>query len=33
MEEAQAIAHVGSWEWDIASGTLSWTAEHYRIFG
>ena len=33
LEEAQAIAHVGSWEWDIASGTLSWTAEHYRIFG
>jgi diguanylate cyclase (GGDEF)-like protein/PAS domain S-box-containing protein len=33
LEEAQAIAHVGSWEWDFASDTLSWTDEHYRIFG
>ncbi|MEY2420707.1 MAG: hypothetical protein QOI95_774 [Acidimicrobiaceae bacterium] len=33
LEEAQAIAHVGSWEWDFASGRLSWTDEHYRIFG
>ena len=33
LDEAQAIAHVGSWEWDIASGRLSWTDEHYRIFG
>jgi CheY-like chemotaxis protein len=29
--EAQAIAHVGTWEWDVASGALTWTAEHYRI--
>ena len=33
LEEAQAIAHVGSWEWDVARGLLSWSAEHYRIFG
>ena len=33
LEETQAIAHVGSWEWDIASGRLSWTDEHFRIFG
>ncbi|MEY2450971.1 MAG: hypothetical protein QOD92_545 [Acidimicrobiaceae bacterium] len=33
LEEAQAIAHVGSWDWNIASGRLSWSAEHYRIFG
>ncbi len=33
LAEAQAIAHVGSWEWDVATGVLSWTAEHYRIFG
>jgi diguanylate cyclase (GGDEF)-like protein/PAS domain S-box-containing protein len=33
LEEAQAVAHVGSWDWNIASGRLSWSAEHYRIFG
>jgi diguanylate cyclase (GGDEF)-like protein/PAS domain S-box-containing protein len=33
LAEAQAIAHVGSWEWDVATGVLRWTAEHYRIFG
>ncbi|MEY2431674.1 MAG: hypothetical protein QOC92_1399, partial [Acidimicrobiaceae bacterium] len=33
LEEAQAIARVGSWEWNIASGTLFWSQEHYRIFG
>jgi diguanylate cyclase (GGDEF)-like protein/PAS domain S-box-containing protein len=33
LEEAQRIAHIGSWEWDIASGELSWSDEVYRIFG
>ena len=33
LAEAQAIAPVGSWEWDVASGAVSWTAEHYQIFG
>jgi signal transduction histidine kinase/CheY-like chemotaxis protein len=30
---AQAIAHVGSWHLDIASNTLKWSDETYRIFG
>jgi len=30
---AEAIAHLGSWDWDIASGGLRWTDEIYRIFG
>mgnify|MGYP001344902418 CR=1 FL=1 len=30
---AQRIAKLGSWEWDIASGRLSWSDEAYRIFG
>ncbi len=30
---SQQIAHVGSWEWDIASGQLIWTDETFRIFG
>lgn len=33
LAEAQAIAHVGSWRYDILSGTLEWSAETYRIFG
>lgn len=30
---SQQIAHVGSWDWDIPSGGLVWTAEIYAIFG
>ncbi|HEY6012908.1 MAG TPA: PAS domain-containing protein, partial [Candidatus Limnocylindrales bacterium] len=33
MEEAQRIAHVGSWERDIASGALWWSDESCRIMG
>lgn len=33
LEEAQRIAHLGNWEWDIKSGTLFWSEEIYRIFG
>jgi PAS domain S-box-containing protein len=31
--EAQAVAHVGSWEWDVVSDTVWWSEELYRIFG
>jgi signal transduction histidine kinase len=33
LRRAQAIAHVGSWEWNIESDTISWSDELYRIFG
>lgn len=33
LTEAQRIAHLGNWEWDIASGVLHWSDEIYRIFG
>src|SRR5690242_12351885 len=33
LEAAQAITHVGSWEWDLASGIVSWSDELYRIYG
>jgi PAS domain S-box-containing protein len=33
LAEAQQIAHIGSWELDLDSQQLSWSAEHYRIFG
>jgi PAS domain S-box-containing protein len=33
LEEAQRIAHVGSWEWDVAADRVAWTPEMFRIFG
>jgi PAS domain S-box-containing protein len=30
---AQAIAHLGSWDWDITSGEVWWSDELFRIFG
>jgi len=33
LAEAQRIAHLGSWEWDIVRGDLQWSNEVYRIFG
>jgi len=31
--QAQRIGHIGSWEVDVASQTLEWSEETYRIFG
>jgi len=33
LEEAQRIAHVGYWEWDLETGEVIWSDETYRIFG
>ncbi len=33
LAEAQKMAHIGNWEWDIASDKASWSEEMYRIFG
>jgi PAS domain S-box-containing protein len=33
LEDAQRIAHVGSWERDFATGELWWSDESYRIMG
>ena len=33
FEDAQALAHIGSWEWDIVAGQGAWSAEQFRIFG
>jgi PAS domain S-box-containing protein len=33
LKESQAIAHLGSWELDIANNILTWSDEVYRIFG
>ncbi len=33
LAEAQRLAHVGSWEWDLASNTTHWSDETCRIYG
>jgi len=33
LANAQRIAHIGSWDWDIQNDQLSWSEEIYRIFG
>lgn len=33
LNEAQALASLGNWEWDIVTGELTWSAEVFRIFG
>jgi PAS domain-containing protein len=33
MAEAQRLAHVGSWSWDIETDGLTWSDELYAIFG
>jgi len=33
LAEAQRIAHIGSWEWDIATGRMGWSDELFRILG
>jgi len=33
LDAAQAITHVGSWEWDVVTGAVSWSDELYRIYG
>jgi PAS domain S-box-containing protein len=32
LARAQAVGHVGSWEWDPNADTLSWSDEMYRLF-
>jgi len=31
LEEAQRLAAVGSWHWDLASGTVTWSEELFRL--
>lgn len=33
LAEAQAIAHVGSFLWDVRTGDVAWSDEQYRLFG
>ena len=31
LQQAQSIAHIGSWEWDLKLGEIYWTDEVYKI--
>ena len=33
LSEAQRIAQIGSWEWDIRTDSVTWSDELYRIYG
>jgi len=33
LQEAEHVAHLGSWEWDIARDRVTWSEELYNIFG
>jgi len=33
LHEAQALAGVGSWTWDLLTGVVTWSPELFRIFG
>jgi PAS domain S-box-containing protein len=33
LSEAQKIAHIGNWNWNLVTGEVCWSDELYRIFG
>jgi signal transduction histidine kinase len=33
LAEGQRISRTGSWAWNVTTGDMSWSAEHFRIFG
>lgn len=33
LEEAQELAHLGSWSWDVLADAVAWSDELYRIYG
>jgi PAS domain S-box-containing protein len=33
LVEAQHVAHIGSWEWDVAADSVWWSDELYRLYG
>lgn len=32
-KQAQTLAHLGNWSWDITTNTIEWSDELYRIYG
>jgi signal transduction histidine kinase len=33
LAEGQRISRTGSWAWNVTTGEVSWSVEHFRIFG
>nr|MBA3901761.1 PAS domain-containing protein [Bacteroidota bacterium] len=33
LNDAQRLAHIGSWEWNIVDNTIEWSDELFRIYG
>jgi len=33
LKQAQSVAHIGSWKWDIKNKGIIWSDEMYRLFG
>ena len=33
LTDAQRLAHLGSWEWDVTTNTVTWSDEMFRIWG
>ena len=33
LAESQELSHLGSWDWDVATGDVNWSREMYRIHG
>src|SRR6202023_1115832 len=33
LAEGQRISHTGSWSWKISNGKVTWSEEHFRIYG
>src|SRR3954451_15703769 len=33
LAEAQALARMGSWEWDVGASQVTWSDELFRIYG
>ena len=33
LAEGQRISHTGSWSWKVSNGNVTWSDEHFRIFG
>jgi len=33
LAEGQRLSHTGSWAWNVLTGDLFWSQEHFRIFG
>ena len=32
LAQAQEISRTGSWRWNVGTGEVSWSAEHFHIF-